>query len=587
MLTYPRFARACYAFFAIAVFAAILKLSIAGAEPALLKLLPAIPTANIAEPATKPPEGLEDPRLVSFSDGAETERLEDPRLGSFSDDEEVKRLEAVFARAEARAPREDVRVGSGDGADAPSGDAPVFRRPSLSRSSSPGTVCGDLGDAPGSSRVVFPLPDEYFNSYDDTWGAARPQGGHEGTDLMSPAGTPEFALTDGTLVAVAGSNENGWNRLGGYTVMLEAAYDVGPIKKGDLFYYAHLDRESSLPIGTQVRAGQQIGTVGDTGEGREVTRGKFPPHLHLGWYDANLSEERSKAESGAMDPYPLLRWLEENGGAISGGSDAPYCQAPQSPNPAPSTGDPDRPTPSSPGERPDLDTGRGDASPVIREDRQEEDRPRRDHGGNQNGASDGETLEEEASDEGESDESVNGEQEAGEGTGATGDTQDEARDFPLGKKLKTRLDALLRDLPSGNFDRNPPGEDQSDKQQDEENDGDGQNGREEREDPVKVDRLNNDRPEAEQDAAPGRPPRPTAPTVSPDGHQRPEKIVKDPNAGGAKPEASEIPRIVREDASTEPAPELEETGAAAPPSEGTADAAGEETLADPETVEGQ
>jgi murein DD-endopeptidase MepM/ murein hydrolase activator NlpD len=91
---------------------------------------------------------------------------------------------------------------------------------------------------------------------------------------------------DGTLVPVKRANGNGWNRLGGYTAMLQAAHDAGTIKKGDLFYYAHMEEASALKVGTKVRVGQQIGVAGDTGEGREVTRGRFPPHLHLGWYHA-------------------------------------------------------------------------------------------------------------------------------------------------------------------------------------------------------------------------------------------------------------------------------------------------------------
>ena len=57
-----------------------------------------------------------------------------------------------------------------------------------------------------------------------------------------------------------------------------------------------MDKQSALPVGTKVRAGQQIGIVGDTGEGREVTRGNFPPHLHFGWYDT--SGTRTHLESG-------------------------------------------------------------------------------------------------------------------------------------------------------------------------------------------------------------------------------------------------------------------------------------------------
>jgi hypothetical protein len=34
---------------------------------------------------------------------------------------------------------------------------------------------------------------------------------------------PEYAVTDGTVVPVTGSNGNGWNTLGDYTVMLRAA----------------------------------------------------------------------------------------------------------------------------------------------------------------------------------------------------------------------------------------------------------------------------------------------------------------------------------------------------------------------------
>jgi murein DD-endopeptidase MepM/ murein hydrolase activator NlpD len=58
-----------------------------------------------------------------------------------------------------------------------------------------------------------------------------------------------------------------------------------------------MEEESALEVGTKVRAGQQIGVVGDTGEGREATRGKFPPHLHFGWYDAGSADSRTNLES--------------------------------------------------------------------------------------------------------------------------------------------------------------------------------------------------------------------------------------------------------------------------------------------------
>jgi len=527
LLTYPRFARACYAFFAVAVLVAVLKLSISGGQPILLKMLPATPTANAVEPAAIPLQAPGDPRLRSFSDGG------------------VERLEPTFSRS---ASRERLLEGSDKGSDGPSGGAPVFRRPSLDRGSTPEPVCGDLGDVPASSRVVFPLPEAYFNSYDDTWGAARPQGGHEGSDLMSPAGTPEFALTDGRLVAVAASNENGWNRLGGYTVMLEAAYDVGPIKKGDLFYYAHLDRESSLPVGTEVRAGQKIGTVGDTGEGPEVTRGKFPPHLHLGWYDADLSEGRSEAKSGAMNPYPLLLWLERNGGAVSGGTDASYCQAPQSPNPTPSTGESDWPTPSASGQRPDLDTGSDQnmsPSPAVKDDEPRGNRP--EGAGDEtrsNSKNRGEDKDHEAKDKGEGREAEEFEK-----------AHKKAIKLQLRKKMETKMATLLRDLSGLDFDRVPSRDGDEREQEKKRGDGrkDGEAGKERGERQQETERTAENRSEGNQIAPPQKPPAPPKP--SPDRGSRPAPEGTGENSEGVeKPEARRPPEVGSKSSATEPVP---------------------------------
>ena len=335
----------------MAALLAFLKLGgVMGEKPLFLKVVPATTVAKAAEPvsAKKAPWG---------------ELLALPGADDFVS-APVGHLLTIISKAPI-SPGEVDRAGTREEAEEPSveplwDEVPVFHRPSLQKGrDAGGPVCGNLRDLPKGSRAVFPLPSDYFNSYGDTWGAARPQGGHGGSDLMSPAGTPEFAITDGDLVPVRRSNENGWNRLGGYRVMLQAAYDAGPIKKGDLFYYAHMDQKSALPIGTKGRAGQQIGVVGDIGEGREGARGKVPPHLHLGWYDASASGStgsRTDLQSGAMNPYPLLLWLEQNGGAVSGGTDASYCEAPQ------------EPVPDSPSTSPDLDTGyENDArpSPIV------------------------------------------------------------------------------------------------------------------------------------------------------------------------------------------------------------------------------
>lgn len=347
--------RLAYLLFVLAILTALVELASQNTDSRPLASEP--PDAVAAEnephePATEPREPVgAAPGVVAALPGSVEDRLEDVAV-------DVPRAAPALSALDARPPI--FHRPASPSPPAGSGDAPV-RAPGFGS----GPVCGDLEDFPSSRRIVFPLPKAYSYSYEDTWGAPRPQGGHEGTDLMAPSGTREYAVTDGTVVPVAGATENGWNSLGGYAVMLEAADSVGPIRQGDLFYYAHLDRESALEIGTRVRAGQVVGYAGDTGQGPEVTRGLFPPHLHLGWYDATGS--RSDVASGAMNPYPLLEWIKANGGAVVGGSDTRYCAAPQARAPLPSTGEGRWPAPPSPGVRPDLDTGSNDPkpSPVV------------------------------------------------------------------------------------------------------------------------------------------------------------------------------------------------------------------------------
>lgn len=169
-------------------------------------------------------------------------------------------------------------------------------------------------DSDGAAEAVFPLSKRYANSYGDDWGASRIQGKHEGTDVFAPSGTTIRSITDGTSVRARGSDNDGWNDLGGYTVMVRASEEVGPIERGDLLYYAHMNGATDLEIGEEIEAGQKIGAVGDTGQGPEGTRGEFRSHLHVGWYEGQslVGEERSEAESGAMNPYPLLRWIEQH-----------------------------------------------------------------------------------------------------------------------------------------------------------------------------------------------------------------------------------------------------------------------------------
>lgn len=117
-----------------------------------------------------------------------------------------------------------------------------------------------------------------------SFGDPRDQGrrGHEGIDIFAERGTKVLAAGDGFVSSV------GTNRLGGQIVWV-----LRP-SRGEAHYYAHLDTQL-VRVGTRVKAGDVIGTVGNTGNARST-----PPHLHFGIY----------AAGGAVDPLPYVVDLE-------------------------------------------------------------------------------------------------------------------------------------------------------------------------------------------------------------------------------------------------------------------------------------
>ena len=150
----------------------------------------------------------------------------------------------------------------------------------------------------------FPIPESEkpgrkFVSFADSWMEERNYGGkrgHEGTDLMAGENVrglyPIISITDGT-VAKIGWLEKGGNRIG---IWNEA---------GAYFYYAHLDSYANLKVGDQVKAGQLLGFMGDTGYGEAGTKGMFPVHLHLGIYIYPDGTEMS------INPYAILKYAEQ------------------------------------------------------------------------------------------------------------------------------------------------------------------------------------------------------------------------------------------------------------------------------------
>jgi hypothetical protein len=135
---------------------------------------------------------------------------------------------------------------------------------------------------------VFPVTGEPV--WGDTYGAPRsdvPGGWHHGDDIFAMLGTPVVAVADGTV------NRVGWERLGGWRLWVRD-------RVGDEFYYAHLSGYSKLALhSTQVRAGEVIGFIGNTGDAFTTI-----PHLHFEVHPRGLLH---LGYDGAVDPSTYLR----------------------------------------------------------------------------------------------------------------------------------------------------------------------------------------------------------------------------------------------------------------------------------------
>lgn len=137
--------------------------------------------------------------------------------------------------------------------------------------------------------------------FENSWHARRTFQGerlHEGCDIFGREEKsgyyPILSMTDGIVEKV------GWLPLGGYRIGIRSP-------GGGYFYYAHLSSYArEFQTGEQIKAGEVLGFLGDTGYGEEGTAGKFVPHLHLGIYVRTQTEE-----DHALNPYPVLQFLQK------------------------------------------------------------------------------------------------------------------------------------------------------------------------------------------------------------------------------------------------------------------------------------
>lgn len=153
--------------------------------------------------------------------------------------------------------------------------------------------------------TYYPIPESTVDkaltvSQVNTWMSERAFGGkrgHEGTDIMAAKNKrgvyPVLSMTDGHVTNI------GWLEKGGYRVGVTS-------DSGTYYYYAHLDSYGNIKNGDEVKAGELLGYMGDTGYGEEGTKEKFPVHLHVGIYTYRRGREIS------VNPYYVLEKLKNN-----------------------------------------------------------------------------------------------------------------------------------------------------------------------------------------------------------------------------------------------------------------------------------
>jgi murein DD-endopeptidase MepM/ murein hydrolase activator NlpD len=150
-----------------------------------------------------------------------------------------------------------------------------LRRASAARRSS-GSASGRVGFIAGNGGWMCPVQGP--RSFTNDWGQPRSGGRrHQGTDILSPRGTP--------VVAVVGGSVRGHNsRLGGISFYLNG-------NDGNTYFGTHL--QSLSGASGRVRQGTVLGYVGNTGNARGG-----PTHLHF---------EIHPGGGRPVNPYPTLR----------------------------------------------------------------------------------------------------------------------------------------------------------------------------------------------------------------------------------------------------------------------------------------
>ena len=148
----------------------------------------------------------------------------------------------------------------------------------------------DPSPVDGSFLLTVPVAgvtvDQLTDSYTDARGEGR---SHDAIDIPAPEGTPVIAAAPGTIARFFDSVP------GGVTIYQYTA------DKQYMLYYAHLQRRAEgLKPGDEVKPGQTIGYVGDTGNAG-------PGNFHLHFSVARITDPARYWEGEYLNPFPLFQ----------------------------------------------------------------------------------------------------------------------------------------------------------------------------------------------------------------------------------------------------------------------------------------
>ena len=139
------------------------------------------------------------------------------------------------------------------------------------------------------SGLVVPVAGVAPADLVDTYRVARDEGRtHDAIDILAPRGTPVVAAASGPVLRLFTSDK------GGLTV-----YQLGSDGR-TVYYYAHLDAYAGgLTEGRTLRAGEALGTVGDSGNA-------VPGNTHLHFAIWRVTDPADFWDGTPLNPYPLL-----------------------------------------------------------------------------------------------------------------------------------------------------------------------------------------------------------------------------------------------------------------------------------------